>query len=212
MLAPQLRPPQPEEEPGLGANPRRRRKPKPDVAKTSGEGSMDYDAACAEGRQDFCFTGKFTERGIVGAHGFFGEPAEEFGGIGGLAPGVDTGLAVFQRDQMGEVVEPGGHQLPRFSKHLGTLSRGSCGPVGHGAFGGVERGIRLCGAGRGNRGENLFGRGVQHVEAFGRGNPRAVDPEVGVKRVDLVAKLGHERFLDVRAGAGADLPPGPRNR
>ncbi|HJK95077.1 MAG TPA: glucose 1-dehydrogenase [Polyangiaceae bacterium LLY-WYZ-15_(1-7)] len=29
--------------------------------------------ACAEGRQDFCFTGKFTERGIVGAHGFFAE-------------------------------------------------------------------------------------------------------------------------------------------
>ena len=50
VYAPQLRPPQPEEEPGLGANPRRRRKPKPDVAKTSGEGSMDYDAACAEGR------------------------------------------------------------------------------------------------------------------------------------------------------------------
>lgn len=29
--------------------------------------------ACREGRQDFCFTGDFTERGIKGAHGFFAE-------------------------------------------------------------------------------------------------------------------------------------------
>lgn len=29
--------------------------------------------ACKADRQDFCFTGKFTERGIVGAHGFFAE-------------------------------------------------------------------------------------------------------------------------------------------
>lgn len=27
-------------------------------------------AACAEGRQDFCFSGRFTERGIRGRHGF----------------------------------------------------------------------------------------------------------------------------------------------
>lgn len=30
-------------------------------------------AACAEGRQDFCFTGRFTERGIRGRHGFMTE-------------------------------------------------------------------------------------------------------------------------------------------
>ena len=29
--------------------------------------------ACAADRQDFCFTGDFTERGIKGAHGFFAE-------------------------------------------------------------------------------------------------------------------------------------------
>ena len=29
--------------------------------------------ACQAGRQDFCFTGDFTERGIKGAHGFFAE-------------------------------------------------------------------------------------------------------------------------------------------
>ncbi|MDH5490591.1 MAG: glucose 1-dehydrogenase [Myxococcales bacterium] len=29
--------------------------------------------ACRAGRQDFCFTGDFTERGIKGAHGFFAE-------------------------------------------------------------------------------------------------------------------------------------------
>jgi glucose 1-dehydrogenase len=29
--------------------------------------------ACAEGRQDFCFTGDFTERGISGRHGFMTE-------------------------------------------------------------------------------------------------------------------------------------------
>src|SRR5512142_3301081 len=29
--------------------------------------------ACARGRQDFCFTGEFTERGIKGKHGFMTE-------------------------------------------------------------------------------------------------------------------------------------------
>lgn len=33
----------------------------------------DYCAACQSQRQDFCFTGDYTERGIVGAHGFFSE-------------------------------------------------------------------------------------------------------------------------------------------
>ncbi len=31
----------------------------------------DHCAACRSNRQDFCFTGDFTERGIVKAHGFF---------------------------------------------------------------------------------------------------------------------------------------------
>ena len=30
-------------------------------------------AACRAGRQDFCYTGDFTERGITGAHGFLTE-------------------------------------------------------------------------------------------------------------------------------------------
>ena len=42
----------------------------------------------------------------VGAHGLFGEPAKEFGGIGGLAARIDPGLAVFQRDEMREMIEP----------------------------------------------------------------------------------------------------------
>lgn len=33
----------------------------------------DHCLACREGRQDFCFTGDFTERGIKGAHGFLTE-------------------------------------------------------------------------------------------------------------------------------------------
>ena len=33
--------------------------------------------ACAAGRQDFCFTGRFTERGITGRHGFMTERVVE---------------------------------------------------------------------------------------------------------------------------------------
>jgi glucose 1-dehydrogenase len=33
----------------------------------------EYCAACRSGRQDFCFTGDFTERGIKGRHGFMAQ-------------------------------------------------------------------------------------------------------------------------------------------
>ena len=33
----------------------------------------DYCPACRSGRQDFCFTGDFTERGIKGRHGFMAQ-------------------------------------------------------------------------------------------------------------------------------------------
>jgi hypothetical protein len=59
----------------------------------------------------------------VGAHGLFGEPAEELGRIGRLAHRVGAGLAVFQRDQMGEILEPRGHQLPCLAQDLGAFAR-----------------------------------------------------------------------------------------
>jgi hypothetical protein len=85
----------------------------------------------------------------VGAHGFFGEPAEELGGIGGLALGVRARLAVFQRDEMGEIVQPRGHQLPRLAQDLGAFARLRAAQSAMAAFGGIERriGIRDLGGG-----------------------------------------------------------------
>ena len=47
------------------------------------------------------------------APGLFGEPAEEFSGVGGFALCVGPGLAVFERDQAGEVLKALGEQVKR---------------------------------------------------------------------------------------------------
>lgn len=54
--------------------------------------------ACSSGRQDFCYTGDFTERGIKGAHGFMTEFAAE----------EDAYLNVVPHDlrEVGVLVEP----------------------------------------------------------------------------------------------------------
>ncbi|KPP86789.1 MAG: hypothetical protein HLUCCO07_13170 [Rhodobacteraceae bacterium HLUCCO07] len=139
----------------------------------------------------------------VGAHRFLREPAEEFGGICGLAPRIPAGLAVLQRDEMGEMIEPHGHQFPRLSQHLGPFTRRARGPVGHGGLGRVKRGIGVGDIGRGDRGQHLFGGGVDHVEPFGRLVPRAVDVKIGMVHVGL---------RGVRAGGGAAAPRGLQNR
>jgi hypothetical protein len=125
----------------------------------------------------------------VGAHGLFGEPAEELGGIGRLALRVRARLAVFQRDEMGEMVEPRGHQLPCAAQHLGAFARRPRGPVGHGAFGGIERRVGIRDVGGGDGGEHLLGGGVDDVEAVGALAPFAVDIEVGVVHAPPVRGL-----------------------
>jgi hypothetical protein len=118
----------------------------------------------------------------VRAHRLFGEPAEEFRRIGGLRPWRRTRLAVFQRDQPGELVEPRGHQFPGLAQHLGAFARLASGPVGESGLRRIQRSIRIGDLGRGDACQHVFRRRVEDIEAFAAGAlaPFAVDVKVGV--------------------------------
>ena len=129
----------------------------------------------------------------VGAHGFFGKPAEEFGGIGGLAHGIGAGFAVFQRDQMREMLKPRCHQLPRFAQHLRAVARRLGGPFFHRSFSGIQCSICIRDFRRGDRGDHFFCGGVQHVKTFVRCTfaPCAVDIKIG--KVHFGLRCGQSR-------------------
>ena len=75
----------------------------------------------------------------VGTHGFFGKPAEELGGIGGLAHRVSARLAVFQGDQTGKILQPFGHQLPRAPQDDRPFAGRPARPFAKGGFSGIKR-------------------------------------------------------------------------
>jgi hypothetical protein len=118
----------------------------------------------------------------VGAHGFLGEPAEELGRIGGFAHRVGTGLAVFQRDQPGEFVQPRGHQFPGLAQDF-RRSRGFFAAQSpEGGFRCIERRIGISEIGGGDRGDHFLGGGIDDIKAFAacRVAPLAIDVKIGV--------------------------------
>ena len=73
----------------------------------------------------------------VGAHGLLGEPAQELGGVGGLAARLGERLAHLAHDHARDLVVALGHQVERAAEDLGALARGARGPV----LGGGRRGV-----------------------------------------------------------------------
>src|SRR5690348_13942648 len=53
---------------------------------------------CAAGRRDFCMTGRYTDRGIFGAHGYFTEMAVD--------RAEDVFLVPPGREEYGVLIEP----------------------------------------------------------------------------------------------------------
>ena len=74
------------------------------------------------------------------AHGLLGEPAEELGAVGDLAPGLGDGLAHLQAHQGGELVGPVDERLEGPPEDLAALARRGRRPAGLRLAGGGERG------------------------------------------------------------------------
>ena len=150
----------------------------------------------------------------LGPDGFLGEPAEELGRVAGLSHRVGPGLAVLERDEAREAVEPRGHQFPRLAQHLGPLAGLARGPVLHRRRGRVERRVGVGDVGGGDGGDDTFRRGVQDGEALAPRAlaPGAADPEVGVEGVEVDVDLRHGMSFLLRAGGGAVLRAAPRSR
>lgn len=67
-----------------------------------------------------------------------GVPANELGGIPRLACRIRARLAVLQRDQACNVVEPLHEKIVSATKHFASFARTSGTPVGKGGFGGIK--------------------------------------------------------------------------
>ncbi len=141
----------------------------------------------------------------VGAHGLFGEPAKELGRIGRLAHRIGARLSVLQRDQVGKILKPRGHQLPSLAKDFGAVSGRLAGPILHRGCCGIESGIGIGNLGRGHRGEHAFCRRVDHVEPFATRAraPGAVDIQIcmlhgSLRRIRAGGAVGRTGALQIR--------------
>ena len=115
------------------------------------------------------------------AHGLFGIPAEEFGGISDLAARIRQRLAVLQRDQFGEALGVAHDQLVALAQDLAALARLAVGPAFEGGVGRIDRGLGVVHRGAGHGSDLAFGGRIDHVEAaaVGRFAPFAADPQIG---------------------------------
>ena len=115
------------------------------------------------------------------AHRLFRVPAEEFGGIGHLGTRIRQRLAILQRHQLGDALGVAHDQLEGLAQNFAALARLLRRPGGKGFARGVDRSLGIVNRGAGNRGDDVFGRRIDHVEALAvrRFAPGAADPEVG---------------------------------
>ena len=115
------------------------------------------------------------------AHGLFREPAEEFRGIGDLAAGIGERLAVLERHQPGEPILFGHDEFEGLAQDFRTRARRPGRPIGKGLRRGIESGEPVLGRRTRDRGDDVFGRRVDHIEtaAIGRFARATVDPQAG---------------------------------
>ena len=143
------------------------------------------------------------------AHGLLGEPAEELGGVGGLADRVRPRLAVLADHDLGEALGLGGEDLPRATEDLAALARGGRRPGGQ-RLGGGRDGVVAVLLGRdGEVGDRRAVGGVEDGEpaAVGAGPPGAVDVQVGAevevgRRRRCRCGRGHDAVLVMGVGSG----------
>ena len=147
----------------------------------------------------------------VDANGLLGVPAEELGGVRDLAAGVGERLAVFERDQPGELVGVLDHQLPGAPEDLTALARGGGGPrrlrLGRSLTrcGGIRR--RACRDGR----DHLLVRRVLDVEALRARTvaPLATDQQLRL-HAHIMHRCGPRRSTPPHQAQRPSLSPGPR--
>ena len=100
----------------------------------------------------------------VRAHGLLGEPAQELGGVGGLAARLGERLAHLTHDQVRDLVVARGHQVERAAEDLGALARGAGGPVRGRGRRGVDRGDPVLRPGGLEGLDDGSVRGIEHGE------------------------------------------------
>ena len=96
----------------------------------------------------------------VDPHRLLGEPAEELGGVGDLAPGLGQRLAHLQRHQQREVLLALEEQVVGPAQDVAALARRHRGPGGLGLGGGLQRLHAVGRGGVGDLGEHASGGGV----------------------------------------------------
>ena len=114
------------------------------------------------------------------ADGLFGVPAEELGCVTNLALGIGEGLAVFERDQFGELVGMVDQDLLARAKDLGASTGGHLGPFDLGSRGRVDRSARVGGSSVSDGGDDVTVGGVGHIDSVATCtvDPRATNQQL----------------------------------
>jgi hypothetical protein len=143
----------------------------------------------------------------VHARGFFAEPFDVARGIGHLALALGQGLALFEGDQLAQVVLVRQHEvIPALDDRRALLGR-HLAPCRKGVVGGVQRGAGLWSAAVGHFCDDVAGGRVGDGQACGgRGAPGAAD-EVGAanqvgagegERHGVMSQISRQRLMGKR--------------
>ena len=125
---------------------------------------------------------------------FFGIPAEEFGGVRHFSAGVGQGLAVFEGDEVGDLLAALGHQLEAAAQDFGATARRRRGPLREGCCRGVDGGEAVLDVGVGDVGDDGSVGGVDHLDGV---TAAGVLPVPGDQQL-----AGHRQAVDVERFLG----------